>query len=79
MTAPPAGEAGGYWAHCDLDFWSPANNHEPWLGRGNQNVFEDSVAPVHEAGLTHLWDGSYRIDRNLRLDLAPGHTPGRPC
>ncbi|MBN6040408.1 MBL fold metallo-hydrolase [Amycolatopsis sp. 195334CR] len=60
----------------DFDFWNPANNHEPVLGRGNQNVFEDSVAPVHEAGLTHLWDGSYRIDRNLRLDLAPGHTPG---
>ncbi|MEQ4719643.1 MBL fold metallo-hydrolase [Nonomuraea sp. B19D2] len=34
----------------DFDFWSPANNHEPLLGRGNQNVFEDSVAPVHEAG-----------------------------
>jgi len=46
------------------------------LGRGNQNVFEDSVAPIHDAGLAHLWEGSYRIDANLRLDLAPGHTPG---
>jgi glyoxylase-like metal-dependent hydrolase (beta-lactamase superfamily II) len=60
----------------DFDFWSPANDNKPILGRGNQNVFEDSVAPVHEAGLTHLWDGSYRIDKNLRLDHAPGHTPG---
>jgi glyoxylase-like metal-dependent hydrolase (beta-lactamase superfamily II) len=60
----------------DFDFWNPANNHKPLLGRGNQNVFEDSVAPVHEAGLTHLWDDTYRIDENLRLDLAPGHTPG---
>ena len=60
----------------DFDFWNPANGHQPLLGRGNQNVFEDSVAPVHEAGLTRLWDGTYRIDRNLRLDLAPGHTPG---
>jgi glyoxylase-like metal-dependent hydrolase (beta-lactamase superfamily II) len=60
----------------DFDFWNPAAGHQPILGRGNQNVFEDSVAPVHEAGLTHLWDGSYRIDKNLRLDLAPGHTPG---
>jgi glyoxylase-like metal-dependent hydrolase (beta-lactamase superfamily II) len=60
----------------DFDFWNPAGGHQPILGRGNQNVFEDSVAPVHEAGLTHLWDGSYRIDENLRLDLAPGHTPG---
>lgn len=60
----------------DFDFWNPADEHDSVLGRGNQNVFEDSVAPVHEAGLTHLWDGTYRIDRNLRLDLAPGHTPG---
>jgi len=60
----------------DFDFWNPANDHKPLLGRGNQNVFEDSVAPVHEAGLTHLWDDRYRIDGNLRLDLAPGHTPG---
>ncbi|MBD0675024.1 MBL fold metallo-hydrolase [Streptomyces sp. CBMA156] len=60
----------------DFEFWDPANEHRSVLGRGNQNVFEDSVAPVHRAGLTHLWEGSYRIDRNLRLDLAPGHTPG---
>ncbi len=60
----------------DFDFWNPANDHEPVLGRGNQNVFEDSVAPVHQAGLTQLWDDTYRIDENLRLDLAPGHTPG---
>lgn len=60
----------------DFDFWDPSNENETVLGRGNQNVFEDSVTPVHRAGLTHLWDGSYRIDENLRLDLAPGHTPG---
>ncbi|UQS25279.1 MBL fold metallo-hydrolase [Amycolatopsis thermalba] len=60
----------------DFEFWDPANENESVLGRGNQNVFEDSVAPVHRAGLTELWDGSYRIDKNLRLDLAPGHTPG---
>jgi glyoxylase-like metal-dependent hydrolase (beta-lactamase superfamily II) len=60
----------------DFDFWNPANGHKTLFGRGNQNVFEDSVTPVHEAGLTQLWDGTYQIDKNLRLDLAPGHTPG---
>lgn len=60
----------------DFDYWNPANGHETVFGRGNQNVFEDSVTPVHEAGLTQLWDGTYQIDKNLRLDLAPGHTPG---
>lgn len=62
----------------DFEFWDPANETTTVLGRGNQNVFEDSVAPVHQAGLTHLWEGTYRIDQNLRLDLAPGHTPARP-
>jgi glyoxylase-like metal-dependent hydrolase (beta-lactamase superfamily II) len=60
----------------DFDFWNPENDHEPVLGRGNQNVFEDSVAPVHEAGQTLLWENSHRIDADLRLDAAPGHTPG---
>jgi glyoxylase-like metal-dependent hydrolase (beta-lactamase superfamily II) len=61
---------------ADFDFWNPANGHEPNLGRGNQNVFEDSVAPVHEAGQALLWEDRHRIDANLTLDLAPGHTPG---
>jgi glyoxylase-like metal-dependent hydrolase (beta-lactamase superfamily II) len=62
---------------ADYDFWNPANGHKSVFGRGNQNVFEDSVAPIQEAGQAHLWDeGGYRIDGNLRLDLAPGHTPG---
>ncbi|MFJ7217754.1 MBL fold metallo-hydrolase [Amycolatopsis sp. NPDC098790] len=60
----------------DFDFWNPANDNPTVFGRGNQNVFEDSVVPVHDAGLTQLWDGSHRIDGNLTLELAPGHTPG---
>ncbi|WNE96376.1 MBL fold metallo-hydrolase [Streptomyces luomodiensis] len=60
----------------DFDFWNPENGHKPRSGYGNQNVFEDSVAPVHQAGQTLLWENSHRIDGNLRLDAAPGHTPG---
>ncbi|GAA0977774.1 MBL fold metallo-hydrolase [Nocardiopsis tropica] len=60
----------------DFDFWNPENGHEPNLGRGNQNVFEDSVAPVHRAGRTLLWENSHRIDAGLSLEAAPGHTPG---
>lgn len=60
----------------DFDFWNPANEYPSVLGRGNQNVFEDSVAPVHAAGQIQLWDESYQIDAHLRLELAPGHTPG---
>jgi glyoxylase-like metal-dependent hydrolase (beta-lactamase superfamily II) len=59
----------------DFDYWNPDNDRRR-LGRGHQNVFEDSVAPVHQAGQVTLWDNTYQIDANLRLDLAPGHTPG---
>ncbi|GAA2933497.1 MBL fold metallo-hydrolase [Streptomyces argenteolus] len=60
----------------DFDFWNPENGHTSVLGRGNQNVFEDSVAPVHRAGQTLLWENSHQIDAGLRLETAPGHTPG---
>ncbi len=60
----------------DFDFWNPANAHKSAASRGSLNVFEDSVAPIDDAGLTQLWDETYQIDKNLRLDLAPGHTPG---
>lgn len=59
----------------DFDFWNPANN--PNLAGGvNENVFEDSVAPVHAAGQVELWQDSHTIDSALRLEAAPGHTPG---
>jgi glyoxylase-like metal-dependent hydrolase (beta-lactamase superfamily II) len=60
---------------ADFDFWNPANN--PDLAGGvNENVFEDSVEPVHAAGQVQLWEDSHVIDAALRLDAAPGHTPG---
>lgn len=61
----------------DFDFWNPANGHASVLGDGNAQAFADSVAPVHEAGRTLLWEGAdHRIDANLTLNLAAGHTPG---
>jgi glyoxylase-like metal-dependent hydrolase (beta-lactamase superfamily II) len=60
----------------EFDFWNPGNGHQSVRGRVNQNVFEDSVTPVHRAGQTLLWENGYTIDTNLRVDPAPGHTPG---
>lgn len=60
---------------ADFEFWNPANNAKI-AGGVNQNVFEDSVAPVHAAGQVQLWESSHDIDANLRLQAAPGHTPG---
>jgi glyoxylase-like metal-dependent hydrolase (beta-lactamase superfamily II) len=59
----------------DFVFWDPVKHPRP-PADGNQNVFEDSVVPVHRAGLVELWSGEYRIDSDLLLQAAPGHTPG---
>jgi glyoxylase-like metal-dependent hydrolase (beta-lactamase superfamily II) len=60
---------------ADFEHWNPANN--PNIAGGvNENVFEDSVLPVHTAGQVQLWEGEHVIDENLRLLAAPGHTPG---
>jgi glyoxylase-like metal-dependent hydrolase (beta-lactamase superfamily II) len=59
----------------DFEFFNPANN--PNIAGGvNENVFEDSVAPVYAAGQVRLWEDSHTIDAALRLEAAPGHTPG---
>ncbi len=39
-------------------------------------AFRESVEPVHRSGQAVVWEGSHRIDRNLTLEAAPGHTPG---
>ena len=36
----------------------------------------DSVLPVVEAGLTQMVDGAAQLDENLKVEPAPGHTPG---
>ena len=53
----------------------PANNPDI-AGSVNENSFDDSLAPVHAEGQVQLWEGSHTIDANLRLETAPGHTPG---
>ncbi|MFE0022205.1 MBL fold metallo-hydrolase [Amycolatopsis sp. NPDC059021] len=64
-------------ARADFDYWNPDNGNKTRSGRQSQNVFEDSVAPVHRAGQTVLWEGDgYDVDANLRIEPAPGHTPG---
>lgn len=60
---------------ADFEYWNPQNNPNI-VGGVNENVYEDSVAPVAAAGLVQLWEGSHVIDSALRLDAAPGHTPG---
>ncbi|WP_405016068.1 MBL fold metallo-hydrolase [Kitasatospora sp. NBC_00070] len=59
---------------------------DAWFGPGNgyakggrvddRLLYEDSIAPVHQAGQAVLWEGTHRIDEHLTLESAPGHTPG---
>lgn len=58
--------------------FGPGNNYGGAVRPDDQLIYEDSVAPVHRAGLATLWDGTYRVDEHLTLESAPGHTPVRP-
>ena len=39
-------------------------------------VFEDSIQPVLDAGLSKLVSADYQINSCVRLEPTPGHTPG---
>lgn len=56
--------------------YGPRNGYGNGLQQEDRLVYEDSVAPVHRAGQVRLWDEGHRIDGNLTLEPAPGHTPG---
>lgn len=62
-------------AKADFDYWHPVHG-DPNRSTRMTGVFEDSVAPVYDAGLVDLWSDEQVIDANLRLMPAPGHTPG---
>ncbi|HVL59577.1 MAG TPA: MBL fold metallo-hydrolase [Burkholderiaceae bacterium] len=42
----------------------------------NENVFEDSILPIADAGLMVLVDDGHTVDDMLTVEAAPGHTPG---
>lgn len=56
--------------------YGPDNAYANGEREDDRLIYEDSIAPVHRAGQTVLWDGSHRIDEHLTLEPAPGHTPG---
>lgn len=56
--------------------YGPDNAYGNGLQAVDRLVYEDSIAPIHQAGQAVLWDGLHRIDEHLTLESAPGHTPG---
>ncbi|WP_231914091.1 MBL fold metallo-hydrolase [Rhodococcus sp. LB1] len=56
--------------------YGPDNAYGSGLHVVDRLTYEDSIAPIHQAGQAVLWDGLHRIDDHLTLESAPGHTPG---
>jgi glyoxylase-like metal-dependent hydrolase (beta-lactamase superfamily II) len=69
----------------DFDYFRPENaarmrpprtDDEKARFAGIHLVFVDSIAPLVDSGQLRTWSHEHQIDRNLRLEPAPGHTPG---
>jgi glyoxylase-like metal-dependent hydrolase (beta-lactamase superfamily II) len=70
---------------ADYDYFHPANaarmraprtDDERRRAEGMALVFADSIEPIEAAGQLVLWESGYRVGDALRLEPAPGHTPG---
>jgi len=68
--------------------WEPTFPRARYLFAGEEweywrhekdTCIEDSVVPVVEAGRVELVGATHAIDRWLRLEPSPGHTPGHVC
>ncbi len=61
---------------CDeLNFWDPSKN--PGLPEEAKAVFKDSILPVIAAKQVRVVDMSDRLDDDLFIEPAPGHSPGQ--
>jgi glyoxylase-like metal-dependent hydrolase (beta-lactamase superfamily II) len=63
----------------DAQYWNPENRTRVAGKLGdavNAGFFEDSVKPILDSGLATVVRGSVELMEGLRLDPAPGHTPG---
>ncbi|MEN4476208.1 MBL fold metallo-hydrolase [Mycolicibacterium cosmeticum] len=56
--------------------FSAARDDEKARFEGIRLVFADSIAPIDEAGQLQTWHEEHAINDILRLEPAPGHTPG---
>jgi glyoxylase-like metal-dependent hydrolase (beta-lactamase superfamily II) len=56
----------------EWEFWSTADSAS--IGRSDLG---DTLSPVFDAGLVDLVPGDHRVADGVRLEPAPGHTPGQ--
>lgn len=62
-------------SRAEYDQWNPADTRFPKAAI-NENVFNDSVLPVIEAGQAQMIEGTHAIEDALLIEPAPGHTYG---
>jgi len=61
----------------EFEYWAdPAHDTVTGVG-ANDGCYQDSVLPVHEAGLARLVRHGDRIEDDMRFDSAAGHAPGQ--
>ncbi|MGR8921148.1 MAG: MBL fold metallo-hydrolase [Gammaproteobacteria bacterium] len=63
------------WGKGDQEFWGTLEGDDDFVGI-QQRVWEDSVAPIIDAGLAKPIDGPQEVCPGVRLISTPGHTPG---
>lgn len=63
---------------ADVEFFDPINDrrYTRRSDRFMQNVFDDSIRPLLETGQAVTWSDAYDIEHFVRVEAAPGHTPG---
>ncbi|MCX7383674.1 MAG: MBL fold metallo-hydrolase [Alphaproteobacteria bacterium] len=61
-------------SQVERDFWDPSRN--PNLNDSAKRIFEDSLAPVLDAGLAQTVNMTDQIGDSLLIEPAPGHAPG---
>ncbi|MEU6269900.1 MBL fold metallo-hydrolase [Saccharopolyspora shandongensis] len=66
-------------SRADFDYWNPTNGHRTRAGPQMANVFEDSVAPVHQAGRTVLWEGDTTTSTPSSASSPPPATHPAPA
>jgi glyoxylase-like metal-dependent hydrolase (beta-lactamase superfamily II) len=63
-------------SRVENDYWDPAQHPDAADEPIRKVLFQDSVLPVIESGQALLLEGVHAIDDGLRVEPAPGHTPG---
>ena len=63
------------WSRADYEHYLKLDQ-DPRTGPVNGGSFRDSVLPIVEAGLAQMVSGAAALDEHLKVEPAPGHTPG---